>query len=420
MVQVQASDVRHDDLELMSLSVSFKDRLIFPSFKNVGMRVLTLLVLFSVFIHFGCNRAETVSLDDMYYFELVDTIRIDLMNDFGFVTNSAVDGFSLAYTYQEAVFHLINMSGEVEYSIDRRGEGPGEYSPNLSFATIFNGNLVFMDIRNLHFYGLNGDWIKSIPYQNLEVGVQAGIPESDLYFFDSSRFVVPNQNIGYLGMSPVSLALLDTIPLWIEYFISDATGRYEKSNVGLMDTTGILYSKLKYPNYKSLIWLQDGFLWQIPQISSSLNKYGIGSSLYPLDKISLGIPNLKDPINLKIEPPDIDNFKSFNKISAMNSSIGYVVPMDNGNFFTIYSIGVPENKYDRLIEDGRLPERESYGYYFDRTKLKGYSIALPKNGEHPSFWKKVSYLGGDKFLFVFENNVEREFYLGGVFSLKER
>lgn len=420
MVLVQASDVLHDDFELKSLSFAFLDRLFFPSLNNVGMRVLTLLVLFSVFIHFGCNRAETVSLDDMYFFELVDTLRIDLMNDFGFVTNRAVDGYSLAYTYQEGVFHLINMSGEVEYSIDRRGEGPGEYSPNLSFATIFNGNFVFMDIRNLHFYGFNGDWIKSIPYQNSEVGVQAGIPGSDLYFFDSSRFVVPNQNIGYLGMSPVSLALLDTIPLWIEYNFSDATGQYEKSNLGLMDTTGILYSKLKYPNYQSMIWLQDGFLWQIPQISATLYQYRIGSSVYPLDKISLGIPNFKDPINLNIESPEIDNFKSFNKISAMNSSIGYVVPMDDGNFFAIYGTGVPEYEYDRLIEDGNLPEKESYGYYFDRTQSKGYSIPLPKNGDHSSFWNKVSYLGGDKFLFVFDNKIERDFYQGGVFILKER
>lgn len=277
-----------------------------------------------------------------------------------------------------------------------------------------------MDIRNLHFYSFNGDWIKSIPYQNSEVGVQAGIPGSDLYFFDSSRFVVPNQNIGYLGMSPVSLALLDTIPLWIEYNFSDATGQYEKSNVGLMDTTGILYSKLKYPNYQSMIWLQDGFLWQIPQISATLYQYRIGSSVYPLDKISLGIPNFKDPINLNIESPEIDNFKSFNKTSAMNSSIGYVVPMDDGNFFAMYGIGVPEYEYDRLIENGNLPEKESYGYYFDRTQSKGYSIPLPKNGEHPSFWNKVSYLGGDKFLFVFENNIERDFYLGGVYSLKKK
>jgi len=384
------------------------------------MRVITLLMLFSVFIHFGCNKAETVSLDDMYYFELVDTLRIDLMNDFGFVTNKAVDGFSLAYTYQDGIFHLINSSGEVEFSLDRRGEGPREYSPNLTLATIFDGSLIFMDIRNLHFYGFNGDWLKSIPYQNRHAGLQAGIPNSDLYFFDSSRFVVPNQNMAYLEMTPVSLALLDTIPLWIEYRYSDTSSQFEKSNVGLMDTTGILYSKLKYPNYKSMIWLQDGFLWQIPQISATLYQYGIGRSLYPLDKLSLGIPHLKEPINLSIEPPEIDNFKSFNKISAMNSSISYVVPMDNGNFFAIYSTGLPEHKYDRLIEDGNLLERESNGYYFDRTKSKGYSIPLPKNGEHPSFWKKVSYLGGDKFLFVFDNKIERDFYLGGVFILKEK
>jgi hypothetical protein len=94
--------------------------------------------------------------------------------------------------------------------------------------------------------------------------------------------------------------------------------------------------------------------------------------------------------------------------------------MDNGSFFAIYSTGVPEYDYDRLIEGVNFPEGEFYGYYFDRKQSKGYSIPLPKNGGHPSFWKKVSYLGGDKFLFVFDNNIERDFYLGGVFSLKEK
>src|SRR5690606_31878065 len=131
----------------------------YTTFKIVRMRLFSLFVMFSVFIHYGCNRTESESLEDLYYFEPVDTLRIDLMYEFGFVTKSAVDGYMLAYTYQDGVFHLINMSGEVQYSIDRRGEGPGEYSRNLPFATIFGGNLVFMDLRNLNFYGFNGDWI---------------------------------------------------------------------------------------------------------------------------------------------------------------------------------------------------------------------------------------------------------------------
>lgn len=384
------------------------------------MKRITFFLLLSALILFGCNHATKESPKDKFYFELMDTLRIDLMYDFGFVTAKATDGYMLAYTHQDGVFHLVNMTGEVEYSINRRGEGPGEYSPNLHFVTISDGKLVFLDNRNLHFYGLNGDWIKSIPYQNLGVGGSAGIPRSDLYFFDSSRFIVPNQNMSYLAVTPISIELLDSIPIWMEFRYSDTSFQFEKSNVGLMDTTATLYSKLRYTDYASQIWLQDGSLWQIPNISASLYQYEIGNSLYPLNKMSLKIPNFKDPLNVNIGSPEQDNFRTFNKISALNSSFSYVVPMDNGDFFAIYSIGLPEDEYDRLMEDGKLPEKESYGYYFDRTQSKGYSIKLPKNGEHPSFWKKVSYLGGDKFLFVFDNPIERDFYLGGVFRLKEK
>ena len=92
-----------------------------------------LILAFFISLEFiSCKKTDRIpEIQQGYFFELVDSVKIDLMNDFGFVTNRAVDGFSLAYTYQEGVFHLINKSGEVEYSIDRRGEGPGEYSPNL-------------------------------------------------------------------------------------------------------------------------------------------------------------------------------------------------------------------------------------------------------------------------------------------------
>ncbi len=384
------------------------------------MKLLTLSVLFAVIIQFGCNRAGSESFEDRYYFELVDTLRIDLMYDFGFVTKSAVNGYMLAYTYQDGVFHLINMSGEVEYSIDRKGEGPGEYSRNLPFATIFSGNLVFMDVRNLNFYRFNGDWVKSVPYDNPEGGGTIGIPDSDLLFIDSGRFVVPNPNIGELPTIPADLRLLDTIPLWTEYNFSDATGRYEKSNVGLMDTTGILYSNLKYPNYKSMMWLQDGFLCQVPQVSSMIYRYGVGRSLYPLDKMRLKIPDFKDPVGLDVASRTIENFKLFNRFSAINSLFNYVVPTDNGGFFAIYSTGVPGYEYDKLIEEVNFPEGQFYGFYFDKMLSEGYRISLPKNGAHPSFWKQVSYLGEDRFLFVFDNPIERDFYLGGVFRLKEK
>ncbi|REG78346.1 hypothetical protein [Algoriphagus antarcticus] len=383
------------------------------------MRLLALLVLLSV-THFGCNRVENETLAGEYVLELVDTLQVDLMYDFGFVTKSVVDGYMLAYTYQDGVFHLINSEGKVQISINRKGEGPKEYNRNLSFVTIFDKMVVFMDLRKLNFYDFNGNWVKTVSYDNSRGSGGIGLPDSDLLFFDSGRFVVPNQNVVDLPGISSHLAMLDTIPLWSEYRLSDITGEFVKSNVGLMDTTGILHSKLKYPNYKSIMWMQDGILYQIPQLCSIVYRFEVGKSLYPIDKFSLEIPNFKDPVGLEVELRTVDNYQLFNKYSAINSFVNYVVPMDNGSFFAIYSTGVSEFEYDNLIEEEKFPEGEFYGYYFDGMLSQGYRISLPKKGSHPSFWKQVTYLGGDKFLFVYENEIERDYYIGGVYSLTKR
>ncbi|REG84549.1 hypothetical protein C8N25_115129 [Algoriphagus antarcticus] len=392
---------------------------LFELLKNfVRMRLLILLLSLSI-IHFGCRRGGNESLANEYHFELVDTLQINLMYEFGFVTKSMVDGYMLVYTYHDGVFHLINSTGKVQKSIDRKGEGPREYNRNLPFATIFNKMIVFMDTRKLIFYDLNGEWVKSVSYHNLGSLGQIGIPESDLLFIDSGRFVVPNQKIVDLPNVSGHLTMLDTIPLWIEYKFSDITGKYEKANVGFMDTTGILYSSLKYLNYKSMMWFQDGFLCQIPQLTDIIYRYEVGRSLYPLDKVSLKIPNFKDPIGLEVEALTVDNYQFFNKSAAVNSFINYVVPMENGSFFAIYSTGLSEFEYDKLIEDAKPPEGEFYGYYFDNILSEGHRVHLPQNGVHPSFWKKVTYLGQGRFLFVYDNEIERDYYIGGVFGLKK-
>lgn len=215
------------------------------------MRFLILLLITSL-IFFACKKSDRFSLDERYYFELDDSLRIDLMIDFGFVTKEAINGYMLVYTYQDGIFHLINKSGKIEYSIDRSGDGPKMYSKNLRFATIFDRRFLIMDNRNLHFYEFNGNWIKSIPYPK-ENGMSAGIPSSDFYFLDSNRFITANQEITYLPQKPYSYDMLDTLPVWIEYKYSDISSQFEKSNRGLMDSTGIWYSKLKYSNYESTL-----------------------------------------------------------------------------------------------------------------------------------------------------------------------
>jgi hypothetical protein len=114
-----------------------------------------MLLLITTLIFFGCNKSDRISLDEGYYFELDDSLRIDLMIEFGFVTKEAINGYMLVQTYQDGIFHLINKSGGIEYSIDRSGDGPKMYSKNLRFATIFDRRFVIMDNRNLHFYEFN-------------------------------------------------------------------------------------------------------------------------------------------------------------------------------------------------------------------------------------------------------------------------
>jgi hypothetical protein len=388
-------------------------------FKTCSMRILVLLVLLSI-TYFGCNKKENESLPGEYILELVDTLQVDLMYDFGFVTKSLVDGYMLAYTYQDGIFHLINSEGKVKISIDRKGEAPKEYTRNLSFVTIFNKMLVFMDLRKLNFYDFNGNWVKTVSYVNSRGSGSIGLPDSDLFFFDSGRFVIPNQNVVDLPGISNHLAMLDTIPLWNEYRLSDKSEGFVKSTIGLMDTTGIFYSKSKYSNYKSMMWMQDGFLYQIPQLSSIVYRFEVGKSLYPIDKFSLKIQDFKDPVGLQLESRTADNNQLFNKYSAINSFFNYVVPMDNGGFFAIYSTGVSEFEYDNQIEEVTFPEGEFYGYYIDGMLSQGYKISLPENGSHPSFWKQVTYLGEDKFLFIYKNEVERDYYIGGVYSLTKR
>lgn len=339
--------------------------------------------------------------------------KINIPIDFGFVTNKSVDGYLLAYTYQDGIFHLIKNSGEVEYSINNRGEGPKEYSENVSFGNIYDDKLVFMDMRNIYFYEFNGDWIKSIPYDNLEGGGSIGIPNSDLLFLDNNRFIIPNTNLSNIKRIPNHLSLLDTMPIWIEYSFSDTSGRYIKSDEGLMDTTGVLYSKSKFVDYGSIMWLQDENLYQIPQISNTIYRYKFGGSLYPIEAMNLDIPDFKAPKGLDVESLTVDNYQLFNKNSSMNSLSTYAVPVDNGGLFGIYSPGLLESEYD----NSKL--KKFYGVYFDKNFSKGYKIELPKHSGSNSFWKKVSYLGEKKFLFVFENEIERDFYWGYVFELKK-
>ena len=99
----------------------------------------------------------------------------------------------------------------------------------------------------------------------------------------------------------------------------------------------------------------------------------------------------------------------------------YVIPMENKSFFAIYSTGVTEYEYDNLINSKNLPEGENYGYYFDGIQSKGYNMKLPMNVKDRLFWEqRVLYLGEDKFLIVSDNKIERDFYIGNVFTLKKK
>jgi hypothetical protein len=164
--------------------------------------------------------------------------------------------------------------------------------------------------------------------------------------------------------------------------------------------------------------VKDGYVNLFFNLSPTIYMYRIGESNYPIDTKKIDIPGFKEPIGLDFKSMNHDNFMEFNRASDINSHLNYVVSLENDLIFFIYSQGKNIGMHDSEADANESPEPLFFGYVYDFYSGVGNQIGLPKHHGHPSFWNKVTYLGNKKFLFVFENEVERDFYWGKIFELK--
>jgi hypothetical protein len=91
---------------------------------------------------------------------------------------------------QHFTFFVLDPNGKLKFSFGRKGEGPGEIKIMLSFFLV-GDSLVVSDMGKIHYFGLDGKFIKSVPTTST-IGV------APLLFIDENRLVktriVPDLN----------------------------------------------------------------------------------------------------------------------------------------------------------------------------------------------------------------------------------
>ena len=387
------------------------------NYQNIWISLLLILSIFNCFFFTSCNKADRLAENNQgYFFELLDSVKIDIPYDFGLVFPKAIDNHLLAYSYLDQTFHLLDSLGRLQNSFKHQGDGPKEYTGILPFVTIYDSHLIFMDDKKLSYFNYSGDWVKSVPYHDPNVTRRGGMPNSDLTFIGENKFVIPNIHLAELSRRPDHQAILDTIPIWLQYEYSAISNQFEMTEYGRLDTGSVLFSDLKFNNYSPRTFVDNGNVNLYFNLTTTIYKYRIGESTYPVDKIKFEIPGFKEPIGLDFKSMTIDNYKEFNRASAINSHLNYVVSLEDERNFFIYSQGKNIRMHDSNGDEA--PEPLYFGYVYDFSSEYGNQIDLPKHNGHPSFWNKVSYLGSNRFLFVFENDIERDFYWGKIFELK--
>lgn len=114
---------------------SILDKLIYH--KITWISLLLILGIFNSFFFTSCNKADRIAENNQgYFFELVDSVKIDIPYDFGLVFPKAIDSHLLAYSYLDQTFHLLDSMGRLQNSFNHQGEGPKEYTGILPFVTL--------------------------------------------------------------------------------------------------------------------------------------------------------------------------------------------------------------------------------------------------------------------------------------------
>lgn len=384
-----------------------------PYFNLNQMRIL--LFLFLAFLSFSCSEYETKGFVRSKKLELVDSVKIEIPYEFGFVSKVSSEGYLLAYSYIDELFYVLKPDGQIFSSFSARGEGPKEYSGILPFAGIHEDKVFFLDHQNLYFFSLNGDFISVTTYNDPFVSSYGGIPNSELFLLNDSSFIIPNIHIADLARQVNRIAILDTIPVWIKYDFSLESNSYERSQVGLVDKNSTFFSELTFNNYKSKLIMIDHSIIQIPEIGKDLFKYDLKTP-GKIEKIELDLPGFKFQKGLQEEKVTQENSRLFNQMSAESSFIGHFINLDSNSLFLTYSIIKLANQ-----SSGRNNANDSFisqfqGYYFDLASRNGFQVDLPLNGSD-SFHKRLIYLGENKFLFLLQNEYERDFHIGLIYNL---
>ncbi|RZS95848.1 hypothetical protein [Cecembia calidifontis] len=118
---------------------------------------ITIFISINSFFFTSWNRNENSEIkDSAFYFELVDSVKIEIPYEFGLVFPKVIDGKLLAYSYLDQTFHVLDSKGRLQNSFNNQGEGPKDYTRNLSFVTINNGHLIFMDNKKLSYFSYQG------------------------------------------------------------------------------------------------------------------------------------------------------------------------------------------------------------------------------------------------------------------------
>lgn len=386
---------------------------------SVCFLLITIFISINSFFFTSCNRNENSEIKDLgFYLELVDSVKIEIPYEFGLVFPKVIDGKLLAYSYLDQTFHVLDSKGRLQNSFNHQGEGPKDYTRNLSFVTINNGHLIFMDNKKLSYFSYQGEWVKSIPFNDPNKSLRGGMPSNELDFVGENKFIVPNIYLDGLSRRPDHRAVLDSVPIWLQYEYSQITNQFEITEFGHLDTMSVFFSDFKYNSYSPKTFVDGGNVNLFFNLTPIIYTYSIGESKYPIEKIKFDVPGFKEPIGLDYKSMTIDNYRHFNKASDINSHINDVISLDNERIFFVYSQGKNIRMNDSEADAIEAPDPLFYGYYYDFSSRNGSQVVLPEHNGHPSFWKKISYLGNNKFLFVFENEIERDFYWGKIFELK--
>jgi len=250
---------------------------------------------------------------------------------------------------KESVIKVFNGDGEYLYSIGRKGQGPGEFEKIYRIQITHNNELLVFDssTRRLSFFLLNGDFIKSIHINVLNV--------LNLFMKSNGGYIIQS-----VMLDPVSAYAISSIDLCDSQFNI-------KLNIAASKPQDVLTPFLSY-----IVW---------KPMKNDYIAFGHNEN-YEID-IFDSDGNIVRKIIKAYKPIEVSDEERKQRLESLQQPINKDVP----RFHPAYNRFTIDEEYRIFVQTWEKPE-EREGYFYDVFDPEGKFITKTVFPFPPRIWKK--------------------------------